>query len=86
MSAWRTPPIGNDLLPRLISGRTGTSTNAGKRRTTERDAQAEPSNEYSFEDYMNDDTEGFKTPTSNDMDDDREDSPHAAPNLSGIAI
>ncbi|HET6400282.1 MAG TPA: RNA polymerase factor sigma-54 [Candidatus Kapabacteria bacterium] len=45
---------------------------------SERDVQAEASSDYSFEDYMNDDTEGFKTPTSRDMDDDREDAPHAA--------
>lgn len=44
----------------------------------QRDAQTEPSNEYSFEDYMNDDTEGFKTPTAHVMDDDREESPRAA--------
>ncbi len=44
----------------------------------ERERSAEDSSEYSFEDYMNDDTEGFKTPTSRDMDEDREEAPHAA--------
>jgi RNA polymerase sigma-54 factor len=43
-----------------------------------RDAQTEPSNEYSIEDYMNDDTEGFKTPTANNGDDDRDEIPRAA--------
>ncbi len=43
-----------------------------------RDAETEPSNEYSIEDFMNDDTEGFKTPTSTSTDDDREEMPRAA--------
>jgi RNA polymerase sigma-54 factor len=43
-----------------------------------RDAQTEPSNEYSIEDYMNDDTEGFKSPASNSSDDEREEMPRAA--------
>ncbi len=38
----------------------------------------ESSNDYSFEDFMNDDTEGWKTPTAGLFDEDREDSPHAA--------
>ena len=43
-----------------------------------REERTEPSNEYTLEDYMNDDTEGFKTPTSNSSDDDREEMPRAA--------
>ncbi len=43
-----------------------------------REAQTEPSNEYSIEDYMNDDTEGFKAPTSNVSDEDRDEMPRAA--------
>ncbi len=43
-----------------------------------RDAQTEPSNEYTIEDYMNDDTEGFKTPTANNSDEEREEMPRAA--------
>ncbi len=43
-----------------------------------REAQTEPSNEYSIEDYLNDDTEGFKTPTSNSSDEDRDELPRAA--------
>ena len=43
-----------------------------------RDERTEPSNEYTLEDYMNDDTEGFKSPTSNATDDDREEMPRAA--------
>lgn len=39
---------------------------------------ADASNEYSFEDYMNDDTEGFKSPTSHNLDDDREETPRVA--------
>ncbi|MDP4199326.1 MAG: RNA polymerase factor sigma-54 [Bacteroidota bacterium] len=35
-------------------------------------------NDYSFEDFMNDDTEGWKTPTAGQFDEDREDVPHAA--------
>src|SRR5581483_6891759 len=44
----------------------------------EREERTESSNEYSFEDYMNDDTEGFKSPTSHSVDDDRDETPHAA--------
>jgi RNA polymerase sigma-54 factor len=44
----------------------------------EREERVEPSNEYSIEDFMNDDTEGFKAPTSFSMDEDREESPRAA--------
>jgi len=42
--------------------------------------EADTSNEYSFEDYMNDDLEGYKSPTgtSSAGDDDREEMPHAA--------
>ncbi len=43
-----------------------------------REERTEPSNEYTLEDYMNDDTEGFKTPTSNGSDDEREEMPRAA--------
>lgn len=43
-------------------------------------AREESANEYSFEDYMNDEVEGFKSPTAsnNSSDEDREDMPHAA--------
>ncbi|SRR5579883_674720 len=53
-------------------------------RTRERDERAaqdervDSSNDYSFEDFMNDDTEGYKTPTAHAVDEDREDMPHAA--------
>ncbi len=38
----------------------------------------EASNDYTFEDFMNDDTEGFKSPSSNNIDEDREEMPQAA--------
>jgi RNA polymerase sigma-54 factor len=44
----------------------------------ERDERNDTSNDYTFEDYMNDDTEGFKSPNSGQMDEEREEMPHAA--------
>src|SRR5439155_1697211 len=44
----------------------------------EREDRAEAAtNDYSFEDFMNDDTEGYKSPTSGHMEEDREEMPHA---------
>ncbi len=42
--------------------------------------EADDSNEYSFEDYMNDDLEGYKSPTGSNSsnDEEREEMPHAA--------
>ncbi|HEY3874219.1 MAG TPA: RNA polymerase factor sigma-54 [Candidatus Kapabacteria bacterium] len=51
------------------------TTHENEERTAE---PADTSNEYSFEDYMNDDTEGFKSPAAHNTDDDREESPRVA--------
>jgi RNA polymerase sigma-54 factor len=40
--------------------------------------ESETSNDYTFEDFMNDDTEGFKSPTAGVPDEEREEMPHAA--------
>ncbi len=64
------------IAPDLASERLLQKTKENEERL--RDAQTEPSNEYTIEDYMNDDTEGFKAPTSNAADDDRDEMPRAA--------
>jgi RNA polymerase sigma-54 factor len=48
-----------------------------KEESEERLAKEEASNDYTFEDFMNDDTEGFKSPTAGIPDEDREEMPHA---------
>jgi RNA polymerase sigma-54 factor len=62
--------------PDLASERLQEQTRENEERL--REAQTEPSNEYTIEDYMNDDTEGFKTPTSNSAEEDRDEIPRAA--------
>lgn len=49
-----------------------------KEETAERVEREETSNDYTFEDFMNDDTEGFKSPTAGIPDEEREEMPHAA--------
>lgn len=51
-----------------------------KEELDEMKTREEQANEYTFEDYMNDDVEGYKSPTASQTggDDDREDMPHAA--------
>ncbi len=76
LSADGTPAESNlseeDQLARLQEQRR-------KEEMEERIQNKEESNEYSFEDYMNDEVEGYKSPTaSSGGDDDREEMPHAA--------
>ena len=55
------------------------TTDQEDRLAREETSRDEASNEYTFEDYMNDDTEGFKSPAaSNNSDDDRDEMPQAA--------
>jgi RNA polymerase sigma-54 factor len=53
---------------------------ARRKEAEEQQSSADDANEYSFEDYMNDDLEGFKSPNASNVgnDEDREEMPHAA--------